>query len=82
MKKITAKFITDNLNTMFYGTHILFKGAEYWVAPNLLYLEDEDRYIYDTKNGTIYKICASEKILGSILGDEYGKVINGVPYKY
>ena len=77
MKKITAKFITENLNEMMCGKRVEFRGALYFAKP----VVSEDGF-NDIKNGTIYRISEDERILGSVQGTEYGKVIDGVPYKY
>lgn len=68
MKKITAKYITENINAMRYGQHITFRGAEYWINyvadPNLILWISEDR-----------------KISGCTNGHEYARVINGAAYR-
>lgn len=76
MKKITAKFIVNNLPVMAKGKHIFFRGAEYWMHCNLT-----DDCKSDLDNGTLYYICEERKINGCINGYEYGKVINGIAYR-
>lgn len=76
MKKITAKYITENTGKMLYGGHVFYRGAEYWIAPDL-----RDDGTMDAANGTIYYISADRRISGCINGYEYGKVIDGVPYR-
>ena len=78
MKKITAKFINDNLDDLANGWTIHFRGAEYWMRCDG---EPASPYREDRKNGTIYYIDADRKISGCINGYEYAKVINGVAYK-
>lgn len=79
MKKITAKFITENIEAMARGQHIFFRGAEYWMHCNDI-IVDEQLYS-DVDNGTIYYISADRKLSGAINGVEYAKVISGVAYK-
>ena len=79
MKKITAKFINDNLVAMSRGEHVFFRGAEYWMRCKQVFVGDDLKY--DTANGTIYWINADRKLSGAINGDEYAKVVDGVAYK-
>ena len=76
MRKITAKYITENLAAMMEGEHIVYRGSEYWLVPDMV-----GHGRFDPQNGTIYYISEDRKILGSINGYEYGKVINGVAYR-
>ena len=80
MKKITAKHITDNLDAMKTGKHILYRGAEYWMQCDQTAALDGTVYS-DPDNGTLYYISEDRKLLGSVNGYEYGKVIDGIPYK-
>lgn len=77
MKKITAKYINDNLKNMFLGERVNHRGATYRVAPTI-----DDAGTWSTENGTIYYISEDRNILGAINGYEYGKVVNGVAYKH
>lgn len=79
MKKITAKFITENLDMLMHGDVITNRGNEYWVANDII--EDGVGGRYDTKNGTIYYLTKDDITMGVINGMVYGKVINGVAYK-
>lgn len=68
MKRITAKYIVDNIDLMRYsGTHIMHRGAEYWI--NAVY--DPDLILY---------ISEDRKILGCINGHEYARIIDVIPY--
>lgn len=77
MKKITAHYINDNLEDMFRGQRINHRGATYWVAPDI-----SDDGVWSTRNGAIYYISEDRNILGSINGYEYGRVVDGIAYKF
>lgn len=77
MTKITTKFITENIKEMvMFGKHIIFRGNEYWVRK-----DTTDEGQWDAENGTIYRLTKDELTMGVVNGREYGKIINGVPYK-
>lgn len=76
MKRITAKYIVENITAMAYGQHITFRGAEYWMA-----CEMDDAGKYDPANGVIYWISADRKLSGCINGHEYARVINGEAFR-
>ena len=76
MKKITAKYIVENITAMAYGQHVTFRGSEFW-----MHCEQGDNGKYDPANGVIYYISADRKISGSVNGHEFAKVIDGVAYK-
>lgn len=80
MKKITAKYITENLKAMAYGQRVEHKGATYWMQCDS-FINCDGNLKLDTDNGTIYYISADRNILGSINGYEYGKVVDGVAYR-
>lgn len=68
MKRITAKYIVKNIDTMRYnGTHIMYRGAEYWINA----VHDPDLILWISKD---------RKIAGCINGHEYARIINGIPY--
>lgn len=79
MKKITAKFIVNNLDALARGEHIYHRGAEYWMSCNQVIINDEVKY--DISNGTIWVIDEDRKILGAVNGVEYAKIVDGVAYK-
>jgi hypothetical protein len=66
MKKITAKFINENIDELMRDNVVKFRGCEY-------------RLGFD---GTIYYRDADDITMGTINGMPYGKIIDGVAYKY
>ena len=76
MKKVTARFITRNIKKLLYGDHIINRGNEYWVA------NDYNGADIDLENGTIYYLTVEDRCGGRINGKKYGRIINGVAYKY
>ena len=76
MKKITAKFITENIEEMMHGGHIFFRGNEYWAGNDVT-----ESGQWDTENGTIYRLTKDELTMGVINGLKYAKVIDGIAYK-
>lgn len=82
MRKITAKYITDNLYYMARGDRVTYHGAIYWMECDAIYTPDgEYTGKVDVDNGTLYWISKDRNISGCINGYEYGRVIDGVPYK-
>lgn len=82
MKKITAKYITDNMEGLVLGERIGYRGATYWmVCDDILTADGDFTGKKDAANGTIYWISADRNIAGCINGHEYAKVINGTPYR-
>lgn len=68
MKKITAKYITENIDAMRCGQHIIYRGAEYWING----VANRDLILW---------ISEDRKISGCINGHDYARVIDGVVYR-
>lgn len=68
MKKITAKYITENTEKMRCGHSIIYRGSEFFINvahdPDLIMWINSDR-----------------KLSGAINGHEYARIIDGVPYR-
>ena len=76
MKKIIAKFITENIDKLMHGEKINYRGNVYSAVPEM----DDDGYCTD--NAIIYRWTRDDLIAGINNGMEYGKIINGVAYKF
>ena len=68
INKITAKYITDNIEVMRYGKRVFRRGAEYWIDPFF----SPDVILY---------ISSDRAISGSINGVPFAVILDGVPFR-
>jgi hypothetical protein len=83
MQKIKSKFILNALNKVTLGNYydFYFRGNKYRIVYNEHFDEENGKLNIDTKNGTIYYLLKDEINVGAIHFMEYGKIVNGIPYK-